>query len=83
MLRTMEVDVDGASKYKFNGEWVYKEDIDASDEMEHRTKRLKVLDDCYVITKKEEQSLTLMGILSLSNASKLKEYTSGEGGGDT
>ncbi len=32
------IEVDSASKHKFNGERVYKEDINASRGMEYRTK---------------------------------------------
>jgi hypothetical protein len=60
-----------------------KEGVEASREMERRSKRLKALNDCGSFMKKEEKSLTLMGILYLSGAakSKLKDQPLGEGGG--
>jgi hypothetical protein len=81
MPPTMEVD--GASKSKFNGERAYKEDIDALGEMECRAKRLMALNNCYIITKTEEKPLIFMGKLSLFDTSKLKGSTRGGGEGDT
>jgi hypothetical protein len=68
------------SKHKFIGERADKEDIEASREMEHQQKKLKALNNSYIITKHKEKSLTLMGIISLSDTSKLKGFTSGGGG---
>jgi hypothetical protein len=53
--------------------------------MERRGKRLKTLNDCYIIKNEEQKSLTLLGILSLSNDAEAKpEWStiSGVGGGN-
>ena len=71
-----------------------KKGIEASREIERRAKRLKTLNDCSSLIKKEETSLTFMGkILSDGATKKPKEdkqeskgtkpegSTSGRGGG--
>jgi hypothetical protein len=90
------LEVNGASKRKFNGERGKKEGIEASREMKRETKRLKALNDYGSSIKKKEMSLTFWWILSggatkkpeeekpKSKGTKPEGSTSrGEGGGGT
>ena len=67
------LEVNGASKRKFNGERGEKEGIEASREMERQEKRLQVLNDCGTLIKKEETSLTFMARILSGGASKKPE----------
>ncbi len=88
------LEVNEASKRKFNGERGEKEGVEASREMECRAKRLKALNDYDSLMKNEQTSLTFMGILSGGATNKPEEdkqdsegtkpegSTCGEGGGE-
>jgi len=67
------LEVNGASKRKFNGERGKKEGIEASREMKRETKRLKALNDYGSSIKKEEMSLTFLWILSGGATKKPEE----------
>jgi hypothetical protein len=67
------LEVNGASKRKFNGEKREKEGLEASREMGRRAKILKALNDYSSLMKKEETSLTFMGRKLSGGATKKPE----------
>lgn len=73
MVVSKTLEVNGASKRKFNGERREKEGIEASREKERQEKRLQALNDCGTLIKKEETSLTFMARILSGGASKKPE----------